>query len=56
MKPLTARISRAIVSLVPGTAANIAAEKRRQERELRAQGHSRGYATAIVSARFRDRG
>lgn len=55
-KTLTARIGRALVAQVPGSVANIAAKKRRAEKRLRAAGHSRGYARAVVSARFRNRG
>jgi len=56
MKALATRIHRAIAARIPGTAVNIAEQKRRMERELRAQGHSRGYARAIVSEHFRNRG
>jgi hypothetical protein len=55
MKTLVARISRAVVAQIPGTTANIAAEKRRAEKELRAAGYSRAEAVTMVSARFRNR-
>ena len=52
MKPL-ARIGRAILARIPGSVANIAAQKRLAEKELRAAGLSRSHARALVSERFR---
>jgi len=51
-----ARVRRALAGLLAGKpeVQRIAHEKRLLERELRAQGHSRTHARAIVAERFRD--
>ena len=56
MKTLAARVRRALAGLVAGKpeVQRIAHEKRLLERELRARGHSRTHARAIVAERFRD--
>lgn len=56
MRSLAARIRRALTALIPGSVANIAAQKRNAEKELRAAGLSRSHARAIVAERFHNRG
>lgn len=46
------KIRREIDAHIPGTEINLARQKRKLERELRAQGYSRAAAVAIVSKRF----
>lgn len=53
MKILAARIRRAIAVSIPGTAINIAEQKRAYERECRAAGHSRAEAKRMVWERYR---
>lgn len=50
MNPLS-KIRRAILAAVPGTVANVAAEKRRIEKQLRADGWSRRAACAEAAKR-----
>lgn len=47
------RLQKKIVGLLPGTALNIAQQKRSVERRLRAEGFSRSAATAEVARRFK---
>lgn len=56
MKTIVARIQRAALERIPGTAAHSARSKRELEKELRASGLSRSHARAEASERFRNRG
>ncbi len=47
-----AKICKVIAAHIPGTAVNVAQEKRQMEKRLRAEGHSRTHATALVSQHF----
>lgn len=48
-------IRRNVAALIPGTAINIAQQKRRMERDLQKQGLSRSHAQAIVAEHFKQK-
>jgi hypothetical protein len=47
------KISKFVAAHIPGTALNRARQKRRMEKQLRAEGHSRTQAMTLVNQHFR---
>lgn len=51
---ILSEIGKAVIAKIPGSAINIAREKRKLERELRAAGYSRKSAATLVSERYKN--
>lgn len=51
---ILSKIGKAVAAAIPGSAISVAREKRKLEKQLRAAGHSRKNAAALVSERFKN--
>lgn len=47
------KLCKKITAVIPGTAINVAQQKRRMEKELREKGYSRTHAVAVVAEHFK---